>query len=133
MFRHYEPKCEEDFCYAEVEQEAMEKVKSEVIKKALFLKGDRVKIIKVYGSSRLGPNSEAIVLRDSYKRWDSVPIDVVRAHDRDGTPSIQPWTDGHDCQGLAPYRNGRYYGRWIDACDITKIFSISDDDILLLA
>lgn len=112
--------------------EAMDLYKpKEVVRKTIFKKGDRVILTRSILSD-LGPHSEGIVKRNCYDRYDSVAVDFVRAHDRNGNRNTKPWNGGHDCQGWVPMRNGRYYGHWVDVSYLKKIDSTSDDDILLL-
>lgn len=96
-----------------------------------YHKGDRV-VLKIPYSNELGIGSEGIVLRNVTSKYDSIPIDFVRVHDIDGNIRKSPWNGGHDCEGLAPMRNGKYYGHWIDSDHVDKISDIINDDILLL-
>jgi len=116
----YEEAYDEPCCKAMPEEE---------VRKPILQKGDRVILTTTsYGS--LEPGSEGIVLQDVYGRYNSVPVDFVRAHNRLGQVRRTSWTGGHRCDGLAPVRNGHMYGHWIDAHQLKKV--TNDDDILLL-
>jgi hypothetical protein len=101
-------------------------------KKVLFEQGDRV--VLIHNQGNLGVGTVGIVCNNNRvtNGWDSVAVDVLRAHNTKGELRSTPWSGGHDCYGRVKSRNGKYYGMWIDAMYLRKESSVIDEDILLL-
>ena len=93
--------------------------------------GDRAILTSTQDS--LGKGSLVVI-----KEWGlySSRVEVLRAHDYDGSVLSYPWDNGHQCgrPELFPRRNGKCYGYNVNnhRLRLETASFVCDDDILLL-